>query len=367
MSLGLGRPSSLEEIKGGGYNRIIGVNFDIESNVPPRILRIPFDETEFSESNEIAGQVAVLRFLHQHSLPVPQVCTYDVTADNAIGSRYILQTRMPGAPLSDIYDDLSTEEKRQIIDQWVDLLVKIESIKFPLAGRLVAAVPSKPCPNSGLQGIEIVGFGTSQFEGDRNAVETKPATSLVELLFSQFEAWKQHDLNPSIDRGTSMLWAQIIEIAKEMDSLQLLGSVNDNENVLYHWDLASRNILVEQRLGNWEITAVLDWDGALSVPPVLGRKPPIWLWDFSDDPSDWDGDVDIYIPEGQPCIDHTLKEYFHEKIGKHLSTYIQDAYENGRWIRRLARFALYGFLTSEDFKRCDKFVRDWRAKIDGNA
>lgn len=362
----MGRPCSLEEIEGGGYNRIIGVNFDIESNVPPCILRIPFDETEFSESNEIAGQVAVLRFLHKYGLPVPQVWTYDMTADNAIGSRYVLQTRMPGAPLSDIYDDLSTEEKRQIVDQWVDLLVKIESIKFPMAGRLVAAVPSKPCPNSKLQGVEIVGFGTSQFEGDRNAVETKPATSLVDLLFSQFEAWKEHDQNPSTDRGTSKLWAQIIEIAKEMDSLQLLGSVNDNENVLYHWDLASRNILVEQRLGNWEITAVLDWDGALSVPPVLARKPPIWLWDFSDDPSDWDGDVDIYIPEGPPCIDHTLKEYFHEKIGKHLSTYIQDAYENGRWIRRLARFALYGFLTNEDCKRCDTFVRDWRAKIDGN-
>jgi aminoglycoside phosphotransferase (APT) family kinase protein len=367
LSLGLGRPCNLEEIKGGGYNRIIGVNFDIESNVPPCILRIPLDETEFSESNEITDQVAVLRFLHQHSLPVPQVWTYDVTADNAIGSRYVLQTRMPGAPLSDIYDDLSTEEKRQIVDQWVDLLVKIESIKFPTAGRLVAATPSKPCANSTLQGIEIIGFGTSQFEGDHNAVETNPATSLVELLFSQFEAWKQHDVNPSIDRGTSTLWAQIIEIAKEMDSLQLLGSVNDNENVLYHWDLASRNILVEQRLGNWEITAVLDWDGALSVPPVLARKPPIWLWDFSDDPSDWDGDVDIYIPEGQPCIDHTLKEQFHEKIGKHLSTYIEDAYENGRWIRRLARFALYGFRTSEDFQRCNTFVRDWRAKIDGNV
>ena len=268
---------------------------------------------------------------------------------------------MPGAPLSDIYDDLSTEEKKQIVDQWVSLLVKIENIKFPAAGRLVAAVPSKPK----LSGIEIVGFGTSQSEGDPNAVEMKPATSLVELLFSQFEAWKEHDQNPSMDRGTSMRWAQIIEIAKEMESLQLLGSVNDNENVLYHWDLASRNILVEKRLGNWEITAVLDWDGAVSAPPVLARKPPIWLWDFSDDPSDWDGDVDIYVPEGEPCIDHTLREYFHEKIGKHLSTYIQDAYENGRWIRRLARFALYGFLTSEDFKRCDTFVRDWRAKIDG--
>ena len=305
----------MEEIEGGGYNRIIGVNFDIESNVPPCILRIPFDETEFSESNEIADQVAVLRFLHKHGLRVPQVRTYDMTADNAIGSRYILQTRMPGAPLSDIYDDLSTEEKRQIVDQWVDLLVKIESIKFPMAGRLIAAVPSKPCPNSNLQGIEIAGFGTTQFEGDHNAVETKPATSLMELLFGQFEAWKEHDQNLSMERGTSLLWAQIIEIAKEMDSLQLLGSVNDNENVLYHWDLEARNVLVEQRLGNWEITGVLDWDGALSVPPVLARKPPIWLWDFSDDPSDWDGDVDTYIPEGQPCIDHTLKEHFHEKLG----------------------------------------------------
>ena len=130
----MGRPCSLEEIQGGGYNRIIGVNFDIESNVPPCILRIPFDEPEFSESNEIADQVAVLRFLHNHNLPVPQVWTYDMTADNAIGSRYVLQTRMPGAPLSDIYDDLSTAEKKQIVDQWVSLLVKSRTSNSPRPG-----------------------------------------------------------------------------------------------------------------------------------------------------------------------------------------------------------------------------------------
>ena len=117
LSLGVGRPCSLEEIQGGGYNKIIGVNFDIESNIPRCILRIPFDETEFSESDEIAGQVAAPGFLHNHSLPVPQVWTYDMTADNANGSRYVLQTRMPGAPLSDIYEDLSTEKKKQIVDQ----------------------------------------------------------------------------------------------------------------------------------------------------------------------------------------------------------------------------------------------------------
>ena len=102
-----------------------------------------------------------------------------------------------------------------------------------MAGRLVEPVLPKPK----FSGIEIVGFGTLQFEGDPTAVETKPATSLVELLFSQFEAWKEYDRNRSTDHGTSMLWAQIIEIAKEMESLQLLESANDNENVLYHWIL----------------------------------------------------------------------------------------------------------------------------------
>ena len=53
----MGRPYSLEEIQGGGYDSIIGVNFDIELNVPPCILRIPFDKTQFSKSIEILGQV----------------------------------------------------------------------------------------------------------------------------------------------------------------------------------------------------------------------------------------------------------------------------------------------------------------------
>jgi hypothetical protein len=87
LSLGVGKPCNLEEIEGGGYNRIIGVNFDIESNVPPCVFRIPFEETQVTASNDIADQVAVVRFLRNYSIPVPQVWKYDATANNAIESR----------------------------------------------------------------------------------------------------------------------------------------------------------------------------------------------------------------------------------------------------------------------------------------
>src|SRR5947207_12624811 len=83
---------------------------------------------------------------------------------------------------------------------------------------------------------------------------------------------------------------------------------SNRRNILYHCDLEPRNILVvpvyddiktrtEQR---WRISSVLDWDDALSVPAVLTRMPPVWLWDFSEDdsddeaiPKDYDGDFDL--------------------------------------------------------------------------
>ena len=44
-----------------------------------------------------------------------------------------------------------------------------------------------------------------------------------------------------------------------------------------------------------------------------------------------------------------------ERVG---SKYVEDAFGKGRWIRRVWRFLLDGFQSSEDFKRCDRFVRD---------
>jgi Ser/Thr protein kinase RdoA (MazF antagonist) len=58
---------------------------------------------------------------------------------------------------------------------------------------------------------------------------------------------------------------------------------NVNHNIFFHCDFEQRNILVLPSSGNvqtegdrrWKVSAVIDWDDTLSLPPISTRKPPI--------------------------------------------------------------------------------------------
>jgi len=131
-----------------------------------------------------------------------------------------------------------------------------------------------------------------------------------------------------------------------------------------------------------EITGVLDWDDVLVVPSVLARKPPVWLWDYSEDetlPSsvlaNYDGDVDLLPPELYNKASDRLseedlnaKQFFEEATCNQLyggsgpasrEAYLDDAYGRGRWFRRLWRFALDGFSDSQHIDRFKNFDKDW--------
>jgi len=110
----------------------------------------------------------------------------------------------------------------------------------------------------------------------------------------------------------------------------------------------------------WVITGVLDWDDALSVPLVLARNPQSWLWfDEGERTLSWSGNRDTK-PERDLTNDELLiKAHFDQIMAREEPTYIEDTYHRGLWVRALARFALYGFSDSQDWKRYDKFVADW--------
>lgn len=115
---------------------------------------------------------------------------------------------------------------------------------------------------------------------------------------------------------------------------------------------------------------------------ILTRKPPVWLWDFSDDETfsssilrDYDGDVDLLPPELYEgsgtrisAEDLQLKKHFetvfadimYSRYGsRQRQIYHDDAYGRGRWLRRLWRFALDGFSDAQHLDRFNKFNKDW--------
>jgi hypothetical protein len=110
--------------------------------------------------------------------------------------------------------------------------------------------------------------------------------------------------------------------------------------------------------GPWTITGVIDWDDALSVPLVLSRKPPSWLW-FEEKDRDWSQNRDK-PPERDLTEDELLiKAHFDQLMEKARPGYIEDTYHRGIWLRKLARFALEGFGSSCAYRRYSAFVEEW--------
>lgn len=85
---------SLERLRGGGFNRIIGISI---TKSPSRqyILRVP--RFEAVQLNRDLGPLYLLG--RQFDIPVPEVVTFDLTSCNALQDPYMIQNRIPGADL----------------------------------------------------------------------------------------------------------------------------------------------------------------------------------------------------------------------------------------------------------------------------
>ena len=294
-------------------------------------------------------------------IPVPETIAYDATIGNKIESEYMIQRRIPGVPLENIYYGLEINQKEHILGQVIDLLAEMENIQFPATGLLVAAgrLPDTLIVE-GSDTLHNAGVATAPFPA-RFAKTPPPGptpTSLEDAFADRFRVWDS-ERETRVGKVLVPMFAQLSEITAEMRSLGFFEECSVAPNVLHHWDFEPRNIMVEGGNGQYEATGLLDWDSVRSVPLVLARKPPAWLWlpkmGMTSSQAWWDGDFDEL--ELGPAELRTLFEQRMEKrVG---SRYVEDAFGKGRWIRRVWRFLLDGFQSSEDFKRFNRFIEQW--------
>ena len=414
--IGFGNPDEVIRMKGGSYNRVVGLKF--LSRLPTDyVLRIPRTGIAGDKSQDIKDQVALLHFLSQcEGVPVASIAAFDSTRENAIACSYVLQERVAGTDIDSAYYNLPMAEKLQVVTKVADLILKMEAVSLERPGRLVAQktlaarsfVPLAKGPH-----FEITNY--------RNFDDAEPFLSqpLPLLLRSMFEHQKNR-LFGSRDEYTQYKWIKLQQITDQMVDAGLFR-FTDSNCMLWHWDFAGRNVMINQTTvqqdevqsptqscqhkfqveldsstcnaahhsvsvtlveddcnhniqfsidGNtgkthqskseWEVTGVLDWDDVISVPRILARKPPVWLW-FNEDNRNaaWSGDNDI------PPLDLThdqllIKAYFDRIMARADPTYIDDAYNRGVWIRRLARFAFHGIVSDDDRERYDVFVKEWK-------
>ena len=406
--IGFYRTEIISRMKGGSYNRIVSVTgraSDEAEHSVTGIFRIPrWPDQASGVDQNILNQVVTLNHLFELKVPVPRILAFDATSNNAIQSPYVLQSLGIGARLDTIYKNMSLPEKLCIVDEIVSLTTKLESIRFQTAGRLVYMdAPGQPNStrldrsafmeyDARVTGSQLHVTGFNAGSGDEK-ITTQPLTSLYDIISDQFDAWLTEEWQKPDDNHS--LVARTIGglrvISWEMKQIGFFDEeTHSKANVLYHWDLLPRNVLVERvpdaegsgLTQRWRISSVLDWDDVLSVPVILTRKPPMWLWTFSEEPdldfmpSDFlDDDFDLlpsdrYTEESGRLVgdDVQVKQYFEEQMLKSLSlanpsiniaAYNDEAYGKGQWIRRLWRFALHGIESSYDLGRFERFQRDW--------
>ena len=251
--------------------------------------------------DEVLDQAAVLQFLASRNISAPGVLAFDASSANPIGSPYVFQEYSTGTPLDVAYEHMLLQEKLSVVDSLVEFLLSTEQIKFPGIGSLGALsgpdIAAKGSYLFGSEGpdlqVEIRGFVIGA--GSQSYIP-ETTTTLPDFLSTQLEAWYEQEHSFGENPVTAM-WKKLCEILREMKTANFFTSHDETssdstESILFHWDLEPRNILVKQErslssdngaggetyYGVWKIDKIIDWDRVQAVPPVLARKPSVWLW-----------------------------------------------------------------------------------------
>lgn len=376
---------TVERLRGGGFNRIIGLTMtsnpskdrDLTENQPKEgrsseavieyILRIPrFD------ASQVDADVAALLFVKRLSeiehgsgipaIPAPEVIAFDETENNALESSFMVQKRLHGQSLIDVYPQLGHSQQRRVAQELGRAFRRMLAVSSTQAGRLVLPGDNKtldaephvtswdPCSSIYTQSVPKPTTSTPYRAG--------PACeSVLELLRRIFEDQKAEirERRPK-DSFRPARIDQFCNMASEMDAAGYFVKL-DGHFALSHLDLEPRNILVDQDSPSEcpIISGILDWDSAVLAPAFMSCTPPMWIWSWKEDE---DEDERMANEEPATSEEKELKILFETEAGP---DYIQYSYPAAyRLARRLVRFAIHGIRSSEDEQEAKAMLEEWQ-------
>lgn len=212
---------------------------------------------------------------------MPVVLSYDATTQNSLKREYMLQNRCSGVAVSDIYDTLNDSQKDKLINQLIDMQEQLHKHSFTTIGGLVhspddpAKIISGPILDEWfwfLPDIKLYFPNTEESYSSMNACG--PYLDYVSLVTDTVKRYKH-----IIQTHSSL--ASILDLAPRLDAF--LQAISDNASVLNnipirlaHKDLHFANILCDPATCN--ITVILDWEFAGTVPSPRWDPPKAFLW-----------------------------------------------------------------------------------------
>ncbi|KAL8640409.1 MAG: hypothetical protein Q9226_008751 [Calogaya cf. arnoldii] len=339
----------VEKLKGGSYNRIIGIETPSSTGAAhgSYILRIP--RYEFAQQ---AREIAILRYVRQQtSIPTTEVIFFDPTTENPLNEPYMVQTRILGQSLQDVYPTLNHEQKRAIAKQWGQILLSQRTVKNSSLGVVHATTNEDGTIEFAINPYDV----HSAVDPDPADVGLSPAQSVLEMFVTQFERWEAAHIRSSRAPPPAYKpeeYDRLIAVAKDMDAA---GFFKDTTFALCHLDLFPRNVMVDiQSDGAANITGVLDWDSAVFAPDFAVCAPPSWIWAWKDDDDEPLDEAEI-TPDNPE--DQTLKRDFEDVVGDELHDFFYAP--QYRMARRLFDLALEGVRSNEAFDDAQELMKEW--------
>ena len=341
-----------------GYNIVWG--YTDKSDSSKWVIRIPiqpFDEDGTPvEELTMEDQLATLRFLEPLGArfgSIPKVKVAETSDKNPIKRPYMIQTFIPGQRLADVQDELSHEEKRQVVTMLIELWLALESIRFPRSGNLVAD-PDHP------GGVKV---GEFIHRAGARGSDHDPKLSVYAWMKSRIDA--SAAAIKERDGGWTPFLDAYCRLYTVLEEMQEIGFFEDDEDgamskaTLYHTDLSGGNILVKRHpeTNELRLSGVIDWDYAEARPALLGRQPPNFMWVpegvFEDEDvlMRWNQEIEQLPQKYWADMSEQDKDYkriFDELMTSRSQTvpglgmYMDDACGRGVWVRRLAQFAMWG-------------------------
>ncbi|EEU40676.1 uncharacterized protein NECHADRAFT_76073 [Fusarium vanettenii 77-13-4] len=236
----------------------------------------------------------------------------DSSAANPIGQPYILQQRLPGQRLDDIWNKLNHQQRLQVTKDVANFFLDVQKATNS-SGGLPDFKESNSCPHA----IPTKDFKfVEDHEDSKRPIKPQhPVNMLCERLLR----WHEKYSGPGFGEGP---WLGLIEMVKSMQTLHKTFGPDTPTYHFHHGDLFPRNIMVDTPDDQTAtVTGILDWDEAHYAPAIVAFAPPAWLWleaYWSDDIEDYINEEAIWeFAEEKPENDEAkeLQAVFEETVG----------------------------------------------------
>ena len=352
----------IKRMEGGDVNSITAITLPplyAKESPAELILRIP----NFKWTNEcrMDRDVAILNYARKHSdIPVPAVVSFDATSQNTLEKPYMLQQRVPGTTVNNVWDTLNTTQRCQLAKQLGQVNKTLRTITHQNAGLIEPIID--PQRN---ESFKIVRFEVEQGEReDEEPPEQEPRApqTTLDVFITQLTRWQASNGDWP---GPTETYPKLLTCVREMDSL---GCFATQSHCLCHVDLHENNVMISIDPNDLsvKITGVLDWDEAIFAPQFVNCRPPAWLWLDEEELQTDEQGYDPW-PYEMPGSGETpnsaeaneIKRTFEENAGgeEYRAMAYGDVFRLGRALWRIAKEGLDG--QGQPYKAADKVVEEW--------